>query len=165
MERKWKQWDTLQNAYLRRQDCEKPMDLGACLYWANLNSNRNMLLFHGVPHWKIHFDNGNCLWQNACNIMQLSSICVCVTDACIRKHILRALISTMEPTTATTVLAFGLVLVFSDSMMKLDGGNTKGRWSRRGSKASPCKGWLCVKACCVQKLLFVNCFLCKGIYG
>ena len=90
---------------------------------------------------------------------------VCVTDACIRKHILRALTSTMEPTTATTVLACGLVLVFSDSMMKLDGGNTKGRWSRRGSKVSPCKGWLCVKACCVQKLLCVNCFLCKGICG
>jgi len=38
-----------QNAYLRRQDYEKPMDLGACLYWANLNSNRKMLLFYGVP--------------------------------------------------------------------------------------------------------------------
>ena len=25
----------------------------------------------------------------------------------------------------------------------LERGNTKGRWSRRGSKASPCKSWLC----------------------
>ena len=34
----------------------------------------------------------------------------------------------------------------------LERGNTKGRWSRRGSKVSLCKSWLCV--------IF---FLCKGI--
>ena len=44
---------------------------------------------------------------------------------------------------------------------KLERGNTKGRWSGRGSKASLCKSWLCVNACCVHKFLCAICVCVK----
>ena len=48
-----------------------------------------------------------------------------------------------------------------EGLGKLERRNTRGKWSRRGSKASLCKSWLCVKACCVHKFLFVKVCLYK----
>ena len=44
---------------------------------------------------------------------------------------------------------------------KLERGNTKGWWSRRGNKAELRKSWLCVNACCVHNFMCAICVCVK----